>query len=284
VVREPEWLTWPWQRVVDEARVPTRVVPDVDTIYREMAQDMGNELRRNVVAGKATRWILPVGPIGQYPYLVDTINEERLDLKDLFTFQMDEYLDWTCRPISPFHPLSFTGHLLREFFNKIDAELRPPPQQHHVPDARNLDKIRGVVEALGGIDTCYGGIGIHGHLAFNEAPNTRYGDVSCEEWQEAPTRIVALQPETLVVNGIQSAGGNFEAVPPYAVTIGMKDILCANRLRFCCNRGQWQRTIFRRTVLQEPTVRYPSTFIQQHPDAEVVADEDTAQPPTSHVV
>lgn len=283
-MREPEWLSWPWPRLVAEARVPTRVVPDVPDIYREMAEDMADELRRHNAAGRPTRWILPVGPIGQYPILVETINRERLDLSRLHTFQMDEYLDWTCRPISPDSPLSFTGHLRRAFFGRIAPELRPPPAQHHLPDPRRLDALAEAVAAVGGVDTCYGGIGIHGHVAFNEAPATHYQEISADEMKACPTRIVALQPETLVVNGIQAAAGNFEAIPPFAVTIGMAEILGARRIRLCCNRPTWQRTIFRRAVMQPPTVRYPATFIQEHPDAQVTADEATAEPPVSGVV
>lgn len=283
-MRQPEWLAWPWQRLIAEAPTPTRVVPDVPTIYREMAADMAAELRANNAAGRPTRWILPVGPIGQYPILLETIHHERLDLSHLHTFQMDEYLDWTCRPITPDNPLSFTGHLRDAFFGQIDEALRPPASQHHVPDPRHLDSIAEAVEAVGGIDTCYGGIGIHGHVAFNEAPDTRYGEVTLDELAAAPTRILALQPETLVVNGIQAAAGNFEAIPPYAVTIGMTEILSAKRIRLCCNRGQWQRTIFRRAVMQEPTVRYPITLIREHPDAQVTADVITAEAPVSGVV
>lgn len=283
-MREPDWLSWPPDRLVAEARVRVRIVPDVPALYRQMADEMLAELRANVAAGRPTRWILPVGPIGQYPLLLDAIEREGLDLSGLHTFQMDEYLDWTCRPIPSTHPLSFTGHLTEAFFARIPAALRPPPEQHHVPDPRRLDAIAEAIEAIGGIDTCWGGIGIHGHIAFNEAPSTHYADISPEELRAAPTRIVALQPETLVVNGIQAAAGNFEAIPPFAVTIGMREILGARRIRLYCNRGQWQRTVFRRAVMQAPTVRYPVTFIQEHADAVVTADADTAAPPACGVV
>jgi glucosamine-6-phosphate deaminase len=81
-----------------------------------------------------------------------------------------------------------------------------------------------------------------------------------------------------VVNAISAAGGNFEAIPPYAVTIGMGDILSAKRIRLCAHRHLWQRAVWRRAVLQESTARYPVTFIQQHADAAVMVDEETAAP------
>lgn len=277
-VREPEWLACPWQDLVGRSRVPFEVLPDADALMAHMAAEMAAELRANNAAGRPTRWILPVGPTGQYPYLVEIINRERLSLANLHSFQMDEYLDWTTRLLPSDHPLSFLGALHEKFFERIDADLRQPAGQHHRPDPCALDDLSAAIAAVGGVDTCWGGIGVHGHVAFNEAPPTYYGDIELEEFALAPTRIVALQPDTLVVNGISGAGGNFEAVPPYAVTIGMNDILAAGRIRLCAHRQLWARAIWRRAVMQAPTVRYPVTLIGRMADAKIYVDEKTAAP------
>src|ERR1035438_6560359 len=147
------------------------------------------------------------------------INAERLDLSRLYTFQMDEYLDWTCRTLPIEHPLSFAGTLHRRFFGRLDEDLLPPPNRHFAPDPRHLDSLAEAIDMVGGIDTCWGGIGVHGHIAFNEPPSTYFQAITDDEMKAAPTAIVALQPDTRVVNAISTVGGNFEAIPPYAVTI-----------------------------------------------------------------
>lgn len=277
-MREPVWLAWPWQDVVSKARVPVVVLPDQERLFAHMAEEMAAELRANNAEDRPTRWILPVGPTGQYSHLVEIINRERIDLSRLYTFQMDEYLDWTCRSLSPDHPLSFAGTLRRRFFSKLDADLRPPENRHKAPDPRHLDSLAEAIDMAGGVDTCWGGIGVHGHIAFNEPPSTYFQAIGDEEMKQAPTMIVALQPDTRVVNAISSAGGNFEAIPPYAVTIGMRDILSARRIRLCAHRRLWQRAVWRRAVMEEPSVRYPVTFIQEHRDAAIYVDEATAEP------
>lgn len=277
-MREPEWLGWPWQQVVEQAKVPVEVLPDTASLYRHMAEQMAAELRVNHAADRPTRWIVPVGPTGMYAPLVEIINRERLDLRHLYTFQMDEYLDWTCRSLPEDHPLSFGGALRRKFFNLIDPELRPAPSHHIAPDPRHLDSLDEAIDLVGGVDTCWGGIGVHGHIAFNEPPSTYFSAITDEEMKSAPTMIVALQPDTRVVNSISAAGGNFEAIPPYAVTIGMREILGAKKIRLCAHRNMWQRAVWRRAVLMEPSVRYPVTFIQEHADAAVYVDEATAAP------
>jgi 6-phosphogluconolactonase/glucosamine-6-phosphate isomerase/deaminase len=132
---------------------------------------------------------------------------------------------------------------------------------------------------LGGIDTCYGGIGYHGHLAFNEPPISRWFKLTPDEFRDSLTRIVPLAPETIVMNSIRATGGNPAVLPPMAVTLGMGDILRARRLRLYCQGGEWQRTVLRIALLGEEDVDYPVTLAQGHPDYVIVTDENTAQPP-----
>ncbi|HID07591.1 MAG TPA: glucosamine-6-phosphate isomerase [Armatimonadetes bacterium] len=284
MMTEHEMFTMPAEELPKHSRVPFRIVPDVDTLYREMAEDIIEQIKRGNERGEPIKFIWPVGPIGQYPILVEAINRERISMKNVWIFMMDEYLDWQGRPIPEDHPLSFVGFMKRNFFELLDDDLKPPPEQIWFPHPFKVDEIDAKIEEIGGIDSCYGGVGIHGHIAFNESPVNRWYEVSAEEFKNSKTRVLQLAPETLVVNGIQAAGGNFEYIPPMAVTLGMKVILGARRIRLYLNRGLWQRTILRRALLMEPTVCYPVTFVQEHPDALITADLDTAQPPLGKLV
>jgi len=97
---------------------------------------------------------------------------------------------------------------------------------------RRRDSLTGIVAILihvkevGGIDTCYGGIGIHGHVAFNEPePNIRYTD----------PRLVYLNQYTITINAIRSeVGGDLVNFPRKAVTLGMNQICGARRVRLSC--------------------------------------------------
>jgi glucosamine-6-phosphate deaminase len=154
-----------------------------------------------------------------------------------------------------------------------------PDNQIHFPDPRHLDRIGQRIAEVGGIDTCYGGIGYHGHLAFNEPPISRWCKLAPAEFRASVTRIVALPPETVVMNSIRSTGGNPAALPPMAVTLGLADILAARRLRLYCQGGAWQRTVRRLALLGDEDVDYPVTLAQGHPDYVIITAHDTAQPP-----
>jgi glucosamine-6-phosphate deaminase len=157
----------------------------------------------------------------------------------------------------------------------------------HFPDPRALDAAAEAIEAAGGVDTCYGGLGVHGHVAFNEAPISRWYDVSVEEYRASGTRLLPLAEETVVLNGTRGAGGYFPALPPMAVTLGMAQIAGARRIRLYCNGGEWQRAILRIACFGSPRagavegkdVHYPVTLLRRHADFALVADAATAQPP-----
>jgi glucosamine-6-phosphate deaminase len=68
-----------------------------------------------------------------------------------------------------------------------------------------------------------------------------------------------------------------------AVTLGMRDILAARRLRLYAQGGSWQRTILRIALLGEEDVDYPVTLARDHADYAIITDADTAQPPQSAV-
>ena len=68
-------------------------------------------------------------------------------------------------------------------------------------------------------------------------------------------------------------------IPPFAVTIGMKDILASQHIEGLFYCGHWQQTVLRRTLFQEPTVEYPGTFLKTHKSFGICADALTAAPP-----
>lgn len=71
--------------------------------------------------------------------------------------------------------------------------------------------------------------------------------------------------------------------PPMAVTLGMRDILAARRIRLYCQGGAWQRTVLRIALLGDEDVDYPVTLLQDHPDYNIIATEETGQPPVPGV-
>ena len=260
------------------ARIPFRLVPDIPSLLDDFANSIAAEIRAGNARGQPVRLILPVGPVAHYKKLVEITNRERLSWRSVHTFNMDEFLDWQGRPIPVDHPLSFEGFMRREVFRKIDPDLRIPDSQCHFPHPFRPDEISEKIAEVGGIDACYGGVGYHGHVAFNEPPISRWHKVSVDELRNSKTRVLSLGDDSIVVQSIHNAGGNSQAIPPMAVTLGMKDILASRKIRLYLAAGDRHRAIFRIAVAGEVTTDYPATLVQGHADAEVIINEAAAQP------
>ena len=122
---------------------------------------------------------------------------------------MDEYLDDDKKWIPVDHPLSFHGFMERTVYTKIKPELIMPEEQRVFPDPENVGYIPELIEKLGGVDIAFGGIGINGHVAFNEADPS----LSPEEFLAQKTRVLTITPETRTANAIGDFGGALEDAP-----------------------------------------------------------------------
>lgn len=250
------------------------VFEDLEAIHARLAEDIAGLIRAGNVRNEPTRLIVPVGPVGQYPMLLDLIRREGLSLRHCHFFFMDEYADESGRAVPPAHPLSFAGHMRRLWLDALDSELAPQPEQIHFPSEENIELLEPAIAAAGGIDACFGGIGIHGHLAFNE-PAPGVVDSGC--------RLVRLNDYTVTINALRArVGGNLEGFPRQAYTLGMRQIMGARRLRLVCRNGielDWANTVLRLALFGEPGEDYPCTWAHTHPDFVLYTDRETLQSP-----
>lgn len=264
----------PREKLGEDARLPIVRLGDSGEVFYELAAEMLAQIRANNAAGRRTVFILPVGPVGQYPIFVRLVNREKLSLKNCWVFNMDEYLTDRGEFIPKDSPLSFRDFMDREVYGRIDPELLMPEQQRLFPDPACPERVTALMEELGGVDMAVGGVGITGHLAFNE-PQPR---LSPEEFAKLPARVLDIAPETRTTNSIGDLGGALEAMPKKAVTLGMREILSAKKLRLAVFRD-WHRAVCRRAAYGEVTSAFPVTLAQNHPDALLYVNATAAGQP-----
>lgn len=262
-----------------DAKVRIKIFKEKDKVYRWVAEDMLTEVKKNNEQGRATSWILPCGPTKQYAYFTKWVNEQKVSLRNVHVFHMDDNLDWQGRHLPLNHPFSYEGWMRKNFYDPVEVELTIPEEQRHFPSIYAIDEISQAIEELGFVDTTYGGIGFRGHIAFNEPPLSPWRTVTAEEYKNSKTRILNLNDDTIVALSHRAAGGCTHIIPPMTITMGMKDLLSAKRLRFISDTGAWKRTIIRYFLFGQPTIEYPVTLAQDHPDVMVVVDRDTVLPP-----
>ena len=262
------------QDLGQEAKIPLIKLGDSGEVFYELALEMVSTIRANNVQGKKTVFICPVGPVGQYPIFVRLVNRERLSLKNCWFINMDEYLNDDGRYIDESSPLSFRGFMARNVYGQIDPDLLMPPEQRVFPDPADPGKLDKLIEELGGVDVCFGGIGINGHLAFNEAR----ADMDAGEFANLGTRVVTLNPETRTANAIGDRGGAIDAMPHIAITVGIKQILSARKVRLGVFR-EWHRAVVRQAAYGPVTAHFPASLLQNHPDTVIYTNRVAAAQP-----
>jgi glucosamine-6-phosphate deaminase len=256
--------------------VKLRVLGDQASVADDMARAMADSVRQAAARGHGATLIVPVGPVDQFPVLARIVNVERLSLRDTVFINMDEYLTDDDRWLPADHQLSFRGFMDRAFYDLLDADLSPRPENRVFPDPRDPGAIGRLIGARGGVDSCFGGVGINGHVAFNEPPEPSEA-CTLEDFAASPTRVLTLARETRTINAV-TVGGDIAAIPRRCVTVGMKEILAARQLRFYCNRP-WQAGVVRRLLHGPVTPACPASLLRLHPDATLsVADYVAARP------
>ena len=277
-------MTMPAEEIKNWSNIGVKIVESTDVLYKEMARSIADVIIGNNKENKNTKIILPVGPTPQYTILAEIINKEKIDLTKLWIFFMDEYLDWESRWVPKSHLMSFRGYMEINLFKLINISLGLNDKQIVFPDPANLDYNDEMIEKLGGVDACYGGLGYHGHIAFNEPYDTYFRRMTIEQFINSKTRIIDLNPDTFVINSICGIGGNCYDLPPKAVTLGMKPIMNAKKIEIYCDGGDlnWQLASLRLAVMHPPTLDRPATLLQLHPNPKekvlFVADKITARP------
>jgi len=262
------------RQMLDRAGKHLMILQDLDALHQHFAESIAGEIKANNARKQVTRLILPVGPTGQYPILADIVNREKISLKNCWFFMMDEHCDDNGIALPPDHPLSFRHTFHAVFARHVRRNLLLPAKQLVFPNHLNAQTLKRKIESVGGIDTCYGGIGIHGHVAYNEPePNVRDSD----------PRLVYLNDFTRTINAIRAEiGGNLEGHPRKGITLGMRQILGARRIRLYCRNGialDWANTVLRLALFGQPGDDYPVTCIRDHQDYVIVTDQHTARKP-----
>jgi len=262
-----------------KAKVKLKILPTPQDVHANIANTMLEELKANRNGNQPTRWILPCGPRGQYPIFAKTVNRERISLRNLHVFHMDDHLDWQGRHLPMDHPYSYQGWMTRNFYDQIDPALNVPQEHRHFPNIARLDEMAEKIRAVGGIDSVFGGIGYRGHIAFNESPRSPWYRVSEEEFRDCTTRVLHLNDDTLIALSQRGAGGCTDAIPPMAITLGMRELLSARRIRLYSETGAWKQTVIRILLFGRVSPDIPVTYVQEHSDCEIVVDAATADCP-----
>ena len=187
-----------------------------------MGHEIAMEIRRAKERGERIAFILPVGPMGMYKWVVYFLREWRVDCSHVYTFNMDEWSDSEGNTLASDNPGSFRYAMEKALFEPL-GELTVPEDQRNFATRENLPTYPEKIAALkaeGARLVLVYGIGRMCHIAFWE-PTFAEDYATDEEWEAAPYRIAArIHPLTVEQNALTSFKSRTTLVPCRANTIG----------------------------------------------------------------
>lgn len=255
-------------------RIPLQVLEDSKELMCEYALQTLFEIEKNNAAGKRTVLIVPCGPIAQHTIFARYINQRRCSLKNTWIINMDELIDENGECFRSDNKQSFHYLMQKALYDRLDPQLAPPEDHRVFPDPRDPGAIARLIERLGGVDLCMGGIALNGHIAFNEPSDA----LTPEEFAALPTRVVELTEATIIKNAILDLGGATDAFPRRAITVGMKEMLGARRMLVSMTLDM-QRSTIRHALYGEVSASFPITLLQNHKNALIMITQNVTALP-----
>lgn len=224
--------------------------------YEELSRKAANIIAAEVISKPKAVLGLATGssPVGTYKELIERNEKGDIDFSEVTSVNLDEYYG-----LSADNDQSYRYFMNKNLFDHINIKK----ENTFVPNGLAEDPVlEGKmyderVKALGGIDIQLLGIGLDGHIGFNEPD-----DVFVAE-----THLVDLDESTIKANARFFKSEN--EVPRQAITMGMMSIMGAKKILLIAS-GANKEEIVRKAFYGPITPKVPASVLQLHPDVTVI--------------
>lgn len=196
-----------------------------------------------------------------YSELVNLLVKNDLDVSNVKTFNLDEYIGLSAEHKESYH-YYMQHHLFSQYPHFDQSKL-------HIPDGKATDLDQEVIDyeqriqQQGPIDIQLLGIGENGHIGFNE-PGTD---------MHSQTHVVDLTESTIKANSYYF--DNESEVPRQAISMGISTILKAKRIILLAF-GERKREAITQLLDGKVDTAVPATILNAHPNVEIYVDDDAA--------
>lgn len=230
--------------------------------YEEMSKKAAAMVASQIILKPDSVLGLATGdtPLGMYKELIDLYKRKEIDFTEVKSFNLDEYIG-----LSQNNNQSYNFYMKDNFFKYINIKTE------------NVNIPRGTVEDIekecshyekkikesGGIDIQVLGIGVNGHIGFNE-PDINF---------EAETHMVRLDEKTIESNS--RFFNCIEEVPTTAISMGIKTIMHSKKVVLLAS-GESKAEAIYKTVNGKITPDLPASVLQLHNDATLILDKAAA--------
>lgn len=192
-----------------------------------------------------------------FDQVVNKYRELPISFRRVQSFNVDSYME-----LSDGHPEAITNVMQRYLFDHVDiprSQIYFPP--HYEED--DYESYDSFINAYGGLDVVFLGLGINGHIAYNE-PGTS---------KDTLTHRVSLKEETL--EKLKLFFDDENMIPKEAVTMGIKTLMASKRILIAAN-GSHKKEAVKAMLEGEITEAFPASLLRAHDELIVVLDKEAA--------
>lgn len=198
-------------------------------------------------------------PIGTYEQLIRWYQNGDIDFSQVTSINLDEY-----KGLSPANEQSYRYFMNEHLFKHINIR----PENTFVPNGMETDSKKAcddynrIIIEKGGIDLQLLGLGLNGHIGFNEPGHAFESETHCVDLTESTIRANARFFDT------------FEEVPKQAYTMGIKSIMQAKKVVLIAV-GTAKAEIVKEAFFGPITPLVPASVLQLHNDVTLIGDEES---------
>ena len=229
------------------------------TMGRAAAHDIAAAIRARLAVTSGVRMIFAAAP-SQADMIEALIAEPGIDWHRVTAFHMDEYIG-----LAAGAPQRFAAWLGQRLFSRVPfAAVHPILPE---PDPRATAARYAALLDAAAVDIVCLGIGVNGHLAFNDPPVADFADAM-------DVKIVELDDICRRQQVDDDCFATLAEVPERAITLTIPRLLRADRL-FCVVPGTHKCDAVGRTLHGPITTGCPASVLRRHPDCILYLDEES---------
>ena len=196
-------------------------------------------------------------PLGLYKELIKMYKSGEIDFSQVTIFNLDEYYG-----ISPENPQSYSYYMMENLIKHINIK----PENFNIPNgntkfvAEECERYDELMEEAGGIDLQILGLGVNGHIGFNE-PDSEL---------DTKTHLTKLKKAT--INANSKFFNDINDMPTHAITVGMSSILKSKKIVILIS-GKSKSKILKEIFKEEITTSAPVTLLHLHSDVTLLVEK-----------
>ena len=227
--------------------------------YEKMSRSAANIISAQVIIKPDSVLGLATGssPLGTYNQLIKWYEKGDVDFSNVTSVNLDEYVG-----LDGSNSQSYRYFMDNNFFNHININKENTFVPNGCADdlAEEGRRYDEHIEELGGIDLQLLGIGLDGHIGFNEP----------DDYFVKSTHVVDLHESTIKANS--RFFENESDVPKQAITMGMISIMQSKKILLIAS-GSAKKEILNKAFFGPITPQIPASILQLHPDLTVIYSE-----------